>query len=126
MPFLLRTNPALPPASTSLSLPPLPCSIPFHSPDFLGEEGHDVCILLNEAYAALMDPDTRAAYNVKLEQTLTDFEDDYTGMGCWARLMMGNPCANGYPATVCTTFATEDASHCIAATCHSHSSVELA
>lgn len=79
MPFPSKTLPCrLPP--TSLSLPPLPCSIPLHSPDFLGEEGHDVCILLNEAYAALMDPDTRAAYNVKLEQTLTDFEDDYTGV----------------------------------------------
>lgn len=48
-------------------------------PDFLGDEGHDVCIMLNEAYAMLSDPDSRAKYNAKLEQTLIDFEDDYTG-----------------------------------------------
>lgn len=48
-------------------------------PDFMGEEGHDLCILLNEAYDTLSDPDLRAAYNAKLEQTLIDFEDDYTG-----------------------------------------------
>jgi curved DNA-binding protein CbpA len=53
--------------------------VPPHSPDFLGEEGHDVCILLNEAYAVLSDPDARAKYNATLEQTLVDYEDDYTG-----------------------------------------------
>lgn len=48
-------------------------------PDFLGDEGHDVCILLNEAYAILSDHGERAKYNAKLEQTLIDYEDDYTG-----------------------------------------------
>ena len=51
----------------------------FISPDFLGEEGHDICILLNEAYATLSDPITRDLYNHKLEQTLVDYEDDFTG-----------------------------------------------
>jgi hypothetical protein len=49
------------------------------SPDFLGDEGHDICILLNEAYSVLSQPTARAEYNQKLEQTLTDYEDDYTG-----------------------------------------------
>ncbi|KAG1661532.1 hypothetical protein FOA52_000042 [Chlamydomonas sp. UWO 241] len=48
-------------------------------PDFLGEEGHDLCILLNEAYDVLSDPNERSAFNAKLEQALVDFEDDYTG-----------------------------------------------
>lgn len=37
-------------------------------PDFLGDEGHDLCILLNEAYDVLSDPDERSQYNAKLEQ----------------------------------------------------------
>jgi hypothetical protein len=36
-------------------------------------------ILLNEAYDTLMDPVGRSKYDVRLEQALTDFEDDYTG-----------------------------------------------
>lgn len=51
----------------------------YSSPDFLGDEGHDICILLNEAYATLSDPISRDAYNQKLEQTLVDYEDDFTG-----------------------------------------------
>ena len=50
-----------------------------HSPDFLGDEGHDICILLNEAYSILSEATAREAYNLKLEQTLVDYEDDYTG-----------------------------------------------
>ncbi len=49
-------------------------------PDILGEaEGHNICILLNEAYEVLTDPDKRAAYDVQLEQALEADEDDYTG-----------------------------------------------
>lgn len=49
-------------------------------PDILGEaEGHNICILLNEAYEVLTDPDKRAAYDVQLEQALAADEDDYTG-----------------------------------------------
>jgi hypothetical protein len=64
------------PVMPQLGNPPL---FPPASPDFMGEEGHDLCILLNEAYDTLSNPDLRAAYNAKLEQTLIDFEDDYTG-----------------------------------------------
>mmetsp|Transcript_8001 Transcript_8001/g.14361 ORF Transcript_8001/g.14361 Transcript_8001/m.14361 type:complete len:406 (-) Transcript_8001:474-1691(-) len=48
-------------------------------PDFLGEKGHDICILLNEAYEVLSDPGERAAYNYKLEQALIDSSDGYSG-----------------------------------------------
>jgi curved DNA-binding protein CbpA len=48
-------------------------------PDFLGDRGHEICIMLNEAYQVLSDPDARAAYNTKLEQALLDEDDNYTG-----------------------------------------------
>uniref|UniRef100_A0A7S0S1M0 J domain-containing protein n=1 Tax=Chlamydomonas leiostraca TaxID=1034604 RepID=A0A7S0S1M0_9CHLO len=48
-------------------------------PDFLGDEGHDICILLNEAYQVLSEPVTRDAYNARLEAALKDDEDDFTG-----------------------------------------------
>lgn len=49
-------------------------------PDILGDaEGHNICILLNEAYEVLTDPDKRAAYDVQLEQAIRDDEDDYSG-----------------------------------------------
>ncbi|KAL6765857.1 molecular chaperone [Haematococcus lacustris] len=48
-------------------------------PDFAGDEGHDLCILLNEAYDVLSDPQQRERYNARLEQALKDEEDDYTG-----------------------------------------------
>ena len=48
-------------------------------PDFLGEEGHNICVLLNEAYEVLSDEHARAEYNLKLEEGLKDEEDDFTG-----------------------------------------------
>uniref|UniRef100_A0A7S3QKU5 J domain-containing protein n=1 Tax=Dunaliella tertiolecta TaxID=3047 RepID=A0A7S3QKU5_DUNTE len=48
-------------------------------PDFLGEEGHNICVLLNEAYEVLSDEQQRIAYNAKLEEGLKDEEDDYDG-----------------------------------------------
>lgn len=48
-------------------------------PDFLGDDGHDICILLNEAYTVLSDGASREKYNARLEQALKDSEDDYTG-----------------------------------------------
>jgi len=48
-------------------------------PDFLGEDGHNICILLNEAYDTLSDPKRRAAYNYELEQALMDDSDGFTG-----------------------------------------------
>lgn len=48
-------------------------------PDYLGDRGHNICILLNEAYEVLMDEDARRKYNAQLETALADEEDLYTG-----------------------------------------------
>ncbi|KAK9814414.1 hypothetical protein WJX72_005581 [[Myrmecia] bisecta] len=48
-------------------------------PDYLGDEGHNMCILLNEAYEILSDARQRQAYNAKLEQALVDERDAYSG-----------------------------------------------
>eukprot|EP00882_Tetradesmus_deserticola_P006604 GHRQ01006954.1.p1 GENE.GHRQ01006954.1~~GHRQ01006954.1.p1 ORF type:complete len:320 (+),score=89.86 GHRQ01006954.1:405-1364(+) len=48
-------------------------------PDYLGDKGHNICILLNEAYEVLSDERARQAYNARLETALADEEDDYTG-----------------------------------------------
>ncbi|EFJ47587.1 molecular chaperone [Volvox carteri f. nagariensis] len=48
-------------------------------PDYLGDRGHNICILLNEAYQVLSDPEQRQKYNAKLEQALLDEDDKYTG-----------------------------------------------
>lgn len=48
-------------------------------PDLTGGKGHNICILLNEAYNVLMDSKGRQQYNALLEQALKDAEDDYTG-----------------------------------------------
>lgn len=48
-------------------------------PDYLGDKGHNICILLNEAYETLTDEDCRSKYNAKLETALADEEDAYTG-----------------------------------------------
>jgi DnaJ-class molecular chaperone len=50
-------------------------------PDYMGDRGHNICILLNEAYETLMDEGARAAYNAQLETALADEDDGYTG-GC--------------------------------------------
>lgn len=59
-------------------------------PDFLGQKGHNVCILLNEAYAVLSDPDTRSQYNVQLEQALADEDDSFTGQPI-SKWLVGTP-----------------------------------
>mmetsp|Transcript_37808 Transcript_37808/g.95527 ORF Transcript_37808/g.95527 Transcript_37808/m.95527 type:complete len:206 (-) Transcript_37808:1183-1800(-) len=48
-------------------------------PDYLGGKGHEICILLNEAYEVLSDPSERAAYNYQLEQAIIDTTDGYSG-----------------------------------------------
>jgi curved DNA-binding protein CbpA len=48
-------------------------------PDYLGDKGHNICILLNEAYETLTNEDSRRVYNAKLETALADEEDAYTG-----------------------------------------------
>lgn len=44
----------------------------------VNDDGHDLCILLNEAYTTLSNPMARLKYNAQLEQALQDEEDDYT------------------------------------------------
>ena len=43
-------------------------------PDLAGEDGHEACIVLNEAYATLMDDDLRQSYEV--EQEDLDFYEE--------------------------------------------------
>ena len=47
--------------------------------DIVGDEGHDTCILLNEAYVVLSDPEQRSAYNKELDEALQLEDDGYTG-----------------------------------------------
>ena len=46
-------------------------------PDIHGTDGHDMCILLNEAYRTLSDKERREVYNIELE--LAEEDRDYTG-----------------------------------------------
>jgi ferredoxin len=48
-------------------------------PDISGDGGHNMCILLNEAYTVLYDPDQRREYNQALDEALADESDGYTG-----------------------------------------------
>jgi len=49
-------------------------------PDISGdEEGHNMCILLNEAYTVLSSPEQRVEYNRALDEALVDEDDGYTG-----------------------------------------------
>lgn len=49
-------------------------------PDISGDEiGHNLCILLNEAYEVLSDPEQRREYNRALDEALADEQDGYTG-----------------------------------------------
>ena len=43
-------------------------------PDIAGEDGHEACVVLNEAYATLMDEELREAYALEKEEF--DFYDD--------------------------------------------------
>jgi ferredoxin len=50
-------------------------------PDVSGdEEGHDMCVLLNEAYAILKNPELRALHDADLAQQREDDEDGFTGV----------------------------------------------
>ena len=48
-------------------------------PDKSGDDGHDLCVMLNEAYAILKDPITRAMYDAELEVQREDDADEFTG-----------------------------------------------
>lgn len=43
---------------------------PFPSPGVRSESNRNICILLNEAYEVLMDPEQRTAYNAELDVAL--------------------------------------------------------
>jgi ferredoxin len=48
-------------------------------PDISGDESMNMCILLNEAYRVLSDPEQRSEYNRMLDEALEDENDGYTG-----------------------------------------------
>lgn len=59
-------------------------------PDISGDErGHNMCILLNEAYTILSDPVQRRDYNQALDEALIDESDGFTGE------VLSKWCANG-------------------------------
>ncbi|KAK9802827.1 hypothetical protein WJX73_003578 [Symbiochloris irregularis] len=49
-------------------------------PDIMGEAGHALSVLLNEAFEVLTDWDKRESYNQELQHALISGDDDYTGM----------------------------------------------
>jgi len=83
-------------------------------PDFLGQKGHNICILLNEAYAVLSDPDCRQQYNMQLEQALRDEDDNFTGkpLSKWLVGTKQSRCSN--PQETRAVFVDEEA--CIGCT----------
>jgi len=48
-------------------------------PDRSGDEGHDLCVVLNDAYAILKDPVQRAMYDAELALQREDDDDEFTG-----------------------------------------------
>ena len=49
-------------------------------PDKSGDDGHDLCIMLNEAYAILKDPISRELYDSELAVQREDDQDEFTGV----------------------------------------------
>jgi len=49
-------------------------------PDIAGDDGHNMCVLLNEAYGILIDIHARALYDAELIQQREDDEDGFTGL----------------------------------------------
>eukprot|EP01024_Parvocaulis_polyphysoides_P048340 TRINITY_DN4601_c0_g1_i1.p1 TRINITY_DN4601_c0_g1~~TRINITY_DN4601_c0_g1_i1.p1 ORF type:complete len:420 (-),score=54.59 TRINITY_DN4601_c0_g1_i1:344-1477(-) len=48
-------------------------------PDYMGDVGHQICIVLNEAYDTLSDPQSREIYNQELQLAIEDDDDGFTG-----------------------------------------------
>lgn len=71
-------------------------------PDIAGPIGHDMAILLNDAYATLSDPNQRAAYDVKRVER-AEF-DGYTGKPLYSKWL--GPAEEGRAIFV-------DESHCV-------------
>ncbi|KXZ56243.1 hypothetical protein GPECTOR_1g211 [Gonium pectorale] len=78
-------------------------------PDYLGDAGHNICILLNEAYQVLSDPESRQVYNAKLEQALIDEDDKYTGepLSRWMPTVKPKMAKNKDPAEQRAVFVDE-------------------
>lgn len=78
-------------------------------PDFTGERGHNMCILLNEAYEVLSNPAARQAYDAQLEVALRDEEDGYTGkmMSKWMPERAPHRARNEDPAETRAVFVDE-------------------
>eukprot|EP00878_Enallax_costatus_P000241 GHUV01000305.1.p1 GENE.GHUV01000305.1~~GHUV01000305.1.p1 ORF type:complete len:287 (+),score=61.61 GHUV01000305.1:1160-2020(+) len=79
-------------------------------PDYKGDEGHNICILLNEAYEVLMDGGARQAYNARLETALADDDDDYTGepLSKWMPTVNASMAKNEDPAESRAVFVDEN------------------
>ena len=48
-------------------------------PDYTGDDGHQMCVLLNSAYDTLSDPEERSFYDQQLAKAQLDNADGYTG-----------------------------------------------
>ena len=48
-------------------------------PDLAGDEGHNMCVLLNSAYDTLSDETDRYNYDVKLHKARADASDGFSG-----------------------------------------------
>eukprot|EP00775_Hariotina_reticulata_P004234 gene4234-4483_t len=79
-------------------------------PDYLGDQGHNICILLNEAYEVLSDEGARQAYNARLETALADEEDSYTGepLSKWMPTLRPTMAKNGDPNEDRAVFVDEN------------------
>lgn len=61
-----------------MEFPPFPALPQYCHPD-RNADGHELCVLLNEAYETLTDSERRAAYDAELYQNLLDEDDGFTG-----------------------------------------------
>lgn len=78
-------------------------------PDNAGDKGHNICILLNEAYNTLSKPKARKAYDQQLEVALKDHEDGYTGeeLSKWIPSLKPKMAKNEDPAETRAVFVDE-------------------
>jgi len=69
-------------------------------------EGHDLCILLNEAYECLTDLAARAAYDARLQAAIDAEADDFTGEPL-SKWLVGHPLGKAPPAETRAVFVDE-------------------